>query len=34
MYSYKTESKENKTATGVKKNVIKSEINHSDYKDI
>jgi len=34
MYSYKTETKENKTAKGVKKNVIKKELNHSDYKDV
>ena len=31
MYSYKTENKENKTAKGVKKNVIKSELSLSDY---
>ena len=31
MYSYKTENKENKTAKGVKKNVIKSELCLSDY---
>ena len=34
MYCYKIESKENKTAKGVKKNVVKSEIDHSDYKDV
>ena len=33
MYSYKTENKENKTAKGVKKNVIKRELCHSDYRD-
>ena len=33
MYSYKTENKENKTAKGVKKNVIKSELSLSDYRD-
>ena len=33
MYSYKTENKENKTAKGVKKNVIKSELSLSDYHD-
>ena len=33
MYSYKTENKENKTAKGVKKNVIKSELSFSDYYD-
>ena len=31
MYSYKTENKENKTAKGVKKNVINSELSLSDY---
>ena len=31
MYSYRTESKNNKTAKGVKKNVIKKDIRHSDY---
>ena len=31
MYSYKTENKENKTAKGVKKNVIKSELSLSDF---
>ena len=31
MYSYKTESKNNKTAKGVKKNVIKRDIDHSHY---
>ena len=30
MYSYRTESKNNKTAKGVKKNVIKKDINHSN----
>ena len=34
MYSYKTESKENKTAKGVKKNVIRRELSHSDYRDV
>ena len=33
MYSYKTENKENKTAKGVKKNVIKSELSLSDFLD-
>ena len=33
MYSYKTENKENKTAKGVKKNVIKSQLCLSDYRD-
>ena len=33
MYSYKTENKENKTAKGVKKNVIKRELCYSDYRD-
>ena len=33
MYSYKTETKNNKTAKGIKKNVIKSEIDHSNYLD-
>ena len=33
MYSYKTENKENKTAKGVRKNVIKSELSLSDYRD-
>ena len=33
MYSYKTENKENNTAKGVKKNVIKSELSLSDYHD-
>ena len=33
MYSYKTENKENKTAKGVKKNVIKCELSLSDYRD-
>ena len=33
MYSYKTASptKNNKTAKGVKKNIIKRDIDHSDY---
>ena len=31
MYSYMTEEKNNKTAKGVKKNVIRKEIKHSDY---
>ena len=30
MYSYRTERKNNKTAKGVKKNVIKKDINHSN----
>ena len=34
MYSYTTEDKNNKTAKGVKKNVIKKEISHSDYRDV
>ena len=34
MYSYKTENRENKTAKGVKKNVIKRELCHSDYRDM
>ena len=33
MYSYRTEGKENKTAKGVKKGVIKRELRFSDYKD-
>ena len=33
MYSYRTEKKNNKAAKGVKKNVIKKDINHSDYLD-
>ena len=33
MYSYKTENKENKTAKGVKKNVIKCQLSYSDYRD-
>ena len=33
MYSYKTENRENKTAKGVKKNVINRELCHSDYRD-
>ena len=31
MYSYMTESKNNKTAKGVKKNIIKRDIDRSDY---
>ena len=31
MYSYKTETKNNKTAKGIKKNVIKSDLDHSHY---
>ena len=31
MYSYRTETKNKKTAKGVKKNIIKRDINHSDY---
>ena len=31
MYSYKTATKNNKTAKGVKKNIIKRDIDHSDY---
>ena len=31
MYSYKTASKNNKTAKGAKKNIIKRDIDHSDY---
>ena len=34
MYSYTTEDKNNKTAKGVKKNIIKREIGHSDYRDV
>ena len=38
MYSYRKEEYEkyleNKTAKGVKKNVIRREINHSDYRDV
>jgi len=33
MYSYTTEEKNDKTAKGVNKNIIKKEINHSDYRD-
>ena len=33
MYPYKTENKKNKTAKGVKKNVIKSELSLSDFLD-
>ena len=33
MYSYQTENKNNKTAKGVKKNVVKKEIKHKDYLD-
>ena len=31
MYSYRTESKINETTKGVKKNVIRRDIDHSDY---
>ena len=31
MYSYKTASKNNKTAKSDKKNIIKRDIDHSDY---
>ena len=31
MYSYTTESKNNKTAKGVKKNNIKRDLSHLDY---
>ena len=31
MYSYKTETKNNKTAKGVKKNIIKRDIDHTEY---
>ena len=31
MYSYKTASKNNKTAKGAKNNIIKRDIDHSDY---
>ena len=34
MYSYTTEDKNNKTAKGVEKNIIKREISHSDYRDV
>jgi len=34
MYSYITDEKNNKTAKGVKKNVIKNEIKHSDYLNV
>ena len=34
MYSYTTEDKNNKTAKGVKKNIIKKEISHSDCRDV
>jgi len=34
MYSYTTKDKNNKTAKGVKKNVIQREMNHSDYRDV
>ena len=34
MYSYTTEDKNNKTAKGVNKNIVKTEINHSDYRDV
>ena len=33
MYSYRSESKNNKTAKGVKKNVIERDLDHSDYFD-
>ena len=33
MYSYRTEKKNNKTAKGVKKYVIKKDIRHSHYLD-
>ena len=33
MYSYRTESKNNKKAKGVKKNVVKKDIKHSNYLD-
>ena len=32
-YSYKTETKNNKTAKGIKKNIIKRDIDHSDYQN-
>ena len=31
MYSYRTARKSNKTAKGVKKNIIRRDIHHSDY---
>jgi len=34
MYSYITEDKNNETAKGVNKNVIKNEIKHSDYLNV
>ena len=34
MYSYKVGNKENKKAKGVKKNVVKNEINHQNYLDV
>ena len=34
MYSWDTEDKTEKKAKGVKKNVIKREISHSDYRDV
>ena len=34
MYSWETEDKTEKKAKGVKKNVIKREISHSDYRDV
>ena len=34
MYSYLAEMKNNKTAKGVKKVVIKNEIKHSDYLNV
>ena len=33
MYSYRTESKNNKTAKGVKKNVIGRDLDHLNYLD-
>ena len=33
MYFYRTESKNNKTPKGVKKNIIKRDLDHSDYLD-
>ena len=34
MYSYITEEKNSKTVKGVKKNIIKKEIKHTDYKNV
>lgn len=34
MYSYKTETKDNKAAKGVKKKVIKRDIGQSNYLDV